>query len=59
MGKYFYVPSGRNFEIYEEEGTVNGVTFSRKVEGERIYRPNEREQAKKRVYELNGWKWKK
>lgn len=57
-GEYFYSICGKNFEIYQEEEPVNGVGGAHKVDGERVYFPNERELAKKRVYELNGWPWR-
>ena len=52
---YFYIYKGTNYIIYQDNKEIGGAS---QVPGERVYLRNEKELCKKRVYELNGWKWK-
>lgn len=54
-GQYHYTPCGRQFRIYicteaNEQGNSSSPVYS-----EPFF--NDREQARKRVYELNGWNY--
>lgn len=53
VGQYMYMPRGRNFRVYKK------VTDTRleEVISEPVY--FSREEARRRVYELNGWRLKK
>lgn len=55
LGEYYYTPKGRHFAIYVVDSVSNGVTTGRPAEGEKLY--YDREEARKRVYELNGWNY--
>ena len=52
-GQYYYEPYGRSFRIYRCVTNSASGFIARPVEGEPTYR--DREEAKSRVYELNGW----
>lgn len=53
--KFYYRVHGRFFEICQNT-TVNGCTvFGERVQGEKTY--TNREEARKRVCELNNWKY--
>ena len=55
VGQYFYGYRGTAYRIYRcDMATEKGVSAS-VVAGEQSY--SDREQARKRVYELNGWKY--
>lgn len=57
VGQYFYTLRGRWFHIYRYV-EVNGFGSSASpVDGEPTFL--DREQARKRVYELNGWRYVK
>lgn len=51
IGEYFYAPRGRRYKIYRISSITPTSTSSESI-GEIYAR---REEAKKRVYELNGW----
>lgn len=55
-GEYSYHPYGRHFRIYVCIYADGLTTTSDPVPGEPLY--TDREEARKRVYELNGWKYK-
>ncbi len=56
VGQYSYVLRGRGFRIYRcVKATESGYT-ALPVPGERTY--SRREDARRRVYELNGWRIK-
>lgn len=53
-GQYYYVPSGRSFRIYRyTHVNASGAYAGTPVNTEPLY--TDREAARKRVYELNGW----
>lgn len=56
IGEYCYKPSGRQFRIYVCDYN-DGQTSSSKPVYEEPYMFNDREEARKRVYELNGWNY--
>lgn len=49
--KYYYKRHMGKYNIYRREEPVNNVETSKKI-GDTM----DREEAKRRVYELNGWK---
>lgn len=56
VGEYYYLPHGRGFRIYRyDEVTETGFVASPAMDEETLF---SRDEARKRVYELNGWKWK-
>lgn len=55
-GEYSYQPHGRQFRIYVCTYADGRTTMSDPVRDEPFY--NNREDARRRVYELNGWKYK-
>lgn len=55
-GEYSYQPHGRNFRIYRCIRSEDRFTQSSPVNEEPLY--TNREAARRRVYELNGWKYK-
>jgi len=52
-GEYYYAPYGRKFQIYKVTHAGDGYETAEKVMGEWYMT---REEAKARVYELNGWR---
>lgn len=52
-GQYYYTPKGRFFAIYKNIDGGNGVSH-----GTLVKDMLDREEARKQVYELNGWKYK-
>lgn len=54
VGQYYYAPRRNMFAIYQTTFIGNGVTTACSTGEEYATR----EEAKKRVYELNGWKLK-
>lgn len=52
-GQCYYEPYGRGYRIYRCVANSDCGFVARPVEGEPTYR--DREEAKSRVYELNGW----
>lgn len=52
-GEYFYSPYGRKFQIYKVTYVDDGHETAEKVMGEWFMT---REEARARVYELNGWR---
>lgn len=55
VGQYHYEPRGRGFRIYRYYAVTESSCAAYPVPDEPIYR--NREEARKRVYELNGWKY--
>lgn len=51
--QYYYRIHGSIFEICRSTHIDGDVAFGTRVPGEKTY--SNREDAKKRVYELNGW----
>lgn len=56
VGEYFYKVCGRDFRIYRCDYSDGVVTTSSPARQEPFF--NDRETARKRVYELNGWNYK-
>ena len=56
-GQYYYAPHGRGFRIYRYVSVTAMTSTASPVTDEPIY--YDREEAKKRVYELNGWNFNK
>lgn len=56
VGEYEYRLHGRNFRIYRCDYADGKITTSKPVMNEPFY--TDREAARRRVYELNGWKYK-
>ena len=54
--QYYYRIHGNIFEICRSTHFDGNVAFGEPVPGEQTY--SEREDARKRVYELNGWNYK-
>ncbi len=54
-GQYYYTKQGNSFAIFKCGETVNGVTCDENLHETKITQ----EEASERVYELNGWTWKK
>ena len=52
-GQYFYAPRGRFFRIYRYEFVSAGATTASPVQDEPFY--HDRQAARRRVYQLNGW----
>lgn len=55
VGQYYYAPRGRGFRIYRYTMVADGFRSASPVSDEPIF--FDREEAKKRVYELNGWRY--
>lgn len=56
VGQYYYIIRGRFFRIYRyTQVSVSGGYAGSPVDIEPLY-PS-REQARQRVYQLNGWKY--
>ena len=55
VGQYHYSPHGRGFRIYRYPEVTDNFQSASPVLNEPIF--YDREKAKKRVYELNGWKY--
>ena len=53
VSPYFYAPRGRGFRIYRRESRSSAIPMP----DEPIYL--NREQARRRVYQLNGWNFDK
>lgn len=56
VGQCYYTPYLRGFRIYRYDSVTASTSTASLVPGEPIY--YDREEARKRVYELNGWKYK-
>lgn len=56
VGQYSYELHGRSFRIYRCDYSDGKIETSSPVQNEPFYR--DREAARKRVYELNGWEYK-
>lgn len=57
VGQYYYAPYGRGFRIYRYDSVTENGSSASPVNSEPIY--YNQEDARKRVYELNGWRLKK
>lgn len=55
-GQYYYAPYMSGYKIYVWANVTEHGCSAKAVDGEPLY--YEREEAKRRVYELNGWKMK-
>lgn len=56
VGEYFYTIHGRHFRIYQCDSSDAKGESGKPVYEEPFF--TDREAARKRVYELNGWKYK-
>lgn len=56
VGEYYYTPNGRQFRIYQCDYSDGKIETGKPVYKEPLF--NNREDARKRVYELNGWHYK-
>lgn len=56
VGEYFYMPFGQAFRIYRYDFVGKTTSSAEPVSDEPYYRNSE--DARKRVYELNGWRYK-
>lgn len=56
VGEYHYSIYGNHFRIYQCDYSDGKITTSSPVRNEPLY--SDREAARKRVYELNGWNYK-
>lgn len=56
VGQYFYERRGSAFQIYRYDCVRGTFSSASPVNGEKAY--FDREEARKRVYELNGWRYK-
>lgn len=54
-GQYYYIPVRRTFRIYRVGDNSGGTFIGNAVAGEPAY--HDREEARRRVFELNGWKY--
>lgn len=52
-GQYYYTLRGRFFRIYRYDSVTGTGSIASPVQEEPLF--SDREQARKRVYELNGW----
>lgn len=55
VGQYYYTPRGHFFRIYRYDSVTDTGSTASPVQEEPLF--SDREQARKRVYELNGWKY--
>lgn len=53
VGQCYYASRGRAFRIYRYVHVMASCTMAVPVDNEPLYR--DREEARRRVYELNGW----
>lgn len=53
LGQYYYAPKGRHFRIYRYTSVTETCSSASLVLEEPMYA--DRQSARKRVYELNGW----
>lgn len=56
VGQYYYAPKGRHFRIYRYTSVTETCSSASLVLEEPMYA--DRHEARKRVYELNGWTMK-
>ena len=56
VGQCYYTPRGRAFRIYRYDYVSDTVATASPLPDEPYY--YNREEARKRVYELNGWRYK-
>lgn len=56
VGEYSYRLHGRQFCICVCDYSQNGISTHKPVPSEPLY--SDREEARRRVYELNGWNYK-
>lgn len=52
-GEYYYTIKGKWYAIYRKEEYRNGISSGTFIEGNL-----DREEARKKVYQLNGWDYK-
>lgn len=57
VGKCYYTPFGRGYRIYRYDYVGASTSTAVPVDGEPIY--YNRDKARQRVYELNGWNFNK
>lgn len=57
VGLCYYAPRGRGFRIYRYDSVTTTTSTASPVPDEPIY--FDREEARKRVYQLNGWNFNK
>jgi hypothetical protein len=57
VGQCYYAPRGRAFRIYRYIHVNESCTMAEPVDDEPLY--SNREEARRRVYELNGWNFNK
>ena len=55
-GQCYYAPLGRSFRIYRYDHVDGATASASPVPGEPLYFT--REEARKRVCQLNGWRYK-
>lgn len=56
VGEYYYEPHGRHYRICQCNYSDGKLTVSNPVQSEPLR--SDKEEARKRVYELNGWEYK-
>ena len=56
VGQCYYAPRGRAFRIYRYDYVGETTSSASPLPNEPYY--YNREEARKRVYELNGWRYK-
>lgn len=57
VGQCYYAPRGRGFRIYRYTSVTATTSTASPVPDEPIY--FDREEVRKRVYQLNGWNFNK
>lgn len=57
IGMCYYAPRGRGFRIYRYDSVTEQGSTASPLRDEPIY--YDREKVRKRVYELNGWRYTK
>lgn len=55
VGQYYYTPRGRFFRIYRYDSVTSTGSSASPAPNEPLF--SDREEARKRVYELNGWNY--
>lgn len=58
VGQYFYCLHRNTFVIHQYTDIYDNGYSAQPAVGEKAYQIYEREEARKRVYELNGWTYK-
>lgn len=57
VGQYYYTPYGRGFRIYRYVHVTDMAAIASPVSEEPYF--TDREAARRRVYELNGWNYER